>query len=235
MHYYINVVIYKITNKDQHTSVHVCICVYVCVCIYIYIYIYIYIHIYIYIYIYIHIYTYIYIYIYIYTHIYIYIYIYIYLYIYIYTYIYIYIYIYIYNSVERVSNPGFRRRAPLFEVRRVRFTHRPYWHTHLLHIHTYINTCIHCILNKRLYGVFILKKNCHIAGLKKELNADTILKNVLMLKMLMPLFFLLLTCTESIFNIFHLIFQCRTFLLSCAFESFCIKLCPLLRTGDIKW
>ncbi len=24
-------------------------------------------------------------------------------------------------------------RAPLFEVRRVRFTHRLYWHTHLLH------------------------------------------------------------------------------------------------------
>ncbi len=24
-------------------------------------------------------------------------------------------------------------RAPLFEVRRVRFTHSPYWHTHLLH------------------------------------------------------------------------------------------------------
>ncbi len=34
-----------------------------------------------------------------------------------------------------------------------------------------------------------LKKNCHIAGLKKEWNADTILKNVLMLKMFMPLFF----------------------------------------------
>ncbi len=26
-------------------------------------------------------------------------------------------------------------RAPLFEVRRVRFTHRLYWHTHLLHWH----------------------------------------------------------------------------------------------------
>ncbi len=26
-------------------------------------------------------------------------------------------------------------RAPLFEVRRVRFTHSPYWHTHLLHWH----------------------------------------------------------------------------------------------------
>ncbi len=26
-------------------------------------------------------------------------------------------------------------RAPLFEVSRVRFTHRPYWHTHLLHMH----------------------------------------------------------------------------------------------------
>ncbi len=26
-------------------------------------------------------------------------------------------------------------RAPVFEVRRVRFTHRLYWHTHLLHWH----------------------------------------------------------------------------------------------------
>ncbi len=68
---------------------------------------------------------------------------------------YIYIYIYVtppgplcHNSSERVSNPGFRfgrrrsnkerqrlqplasvARAPLFEVRRVRFTHSPYWHT----------------------------------------------------------------------------------------------------------
>ncbi len=25
-------------------------------------------------------------------------------------------------------------RAPLFEVKKVRFTHRPYWHTHLLHL-----------------------------------------------------------------------------------------------------
>ncbi len=46
------------------------------------------------------------------------------------------------HHTERVSNPGFRcvlprtlkatvsvARAPLFEVRRVRFTHSPYWHT----------------------------------------------------------------------------------------------------------
>ncbi len=57
------------------------------------------------------------------------------------------------NSSERVSNPGFRcgrrasnkerqrlqplasvARAPLFEVRRVRFTHSPYWHSYIRYI-----------------------------------------------------------------------------------------------------
>ncbi len=56
------------------------------------------------------------------------------------------------HHTERVSNPGFSAgggrsnkerqrlqplvsvaRVPLFEVREVRFTHSPYWHTHLLH------------------------------------------------------------------------------------------------------
>lgn len=39
----------------------------------------------------------------------------------------------------------------------------------------------------------------------------------------------------AICNIFNVTFQGKTFLLSCAFMSFCNKLCPLLRTGDIKW
>ncbi len=34
-------------------------------------------------------------------------------------------------------------RAPLFEVRRVRFTHRLYWHTHLLHWHPTVGINAH--------------------------------------------------------------------------------------------
>ncbi len=36
---------------------------------------------------------------------------------------------------QRLQPVALVARAPLFEVRRVRFTHRLYWHTHLLHWH----------------------------------------------------------------------------------------------------
>ncbi len=65
-------------------------------------------------------------------------------------------------------------RAPLFEVRRVRFTHRPYWHTHLLHMHVKIKISEphkqHSHKKQsRPYIVCKKKRSCHAWWLR-ELN-----------------------------------------------------------------